>query len=121
MDDAAQLHQHWRDFVANGREAAFCVQLVEQYLLKASKAWRSRSDALAIILIVEPEVGTIRWQIADKNALIEVGDMWQESRALLGSVAERFGGFINWMVGIVDRHGVFLHVARTREEPEGIH
>jgi hypothetical protein len=148
---------------------------VEQYSLEASQAWRSRSDALAIILIAEPKVGMIKWQISDKNALIEIDELWQENRVLSGGVAERFGGFINWMVEIsnshfdvlvepltektrstdqevgiklekwscpgrfvgsvslhlgqnencwveiVDQEGVFLHIARTREEPEGVH
>ena len=46
----------------------------------------------------------IKWQISDKNALIEIDELWQENRVLSGGVAERFGGFINWMVEISNSH-----------------
>jgi hypothetical protein len=94
--------------------------LVEQHRLAVSEAWEESTDALAVVLTVEPSIGTIYWQLADKDALLEIVEVFQEHRSLLSSVAVRFDGFINWVVGVFDDRCAFLHVARTPHEPHGL-
>ena len=66
MTQATTLQQHWRDALAERREAAFCLTLVDQHRLAVSKLWRKSAAARAIVLTVEPILGRIGWQAADQ-------------------------------------------------------
>ena len=96
------------------------MRLVDQHLLAVSKAWRERADARAIVSTVEPSMGKIDGQVADSDALLAIGEVFKEYRALLEGVTERLEGFINWVVGVLDDRRVFLHVARTQDEAKSV-
>jgi hypothetical protein len=120
MSEDSALHQHWRNALTQSREAAFCLTMVDWHWLKVSQAWREAADARAIVLTVEPSLGRIGWQVADQEAVLEIGAVFKEHRPRLDAMTERFEGFMNWVVGVFDQRRVFLQVARTREAPKGV-
>ena len=71
MTEATTLQQHWRNALAERREASFCLRLVDRHWLKVSQAWRESAAARAIVLTVEPSIGRIDWQVADQDAVLE--------------------------------------------------
>jgi hypothetical protein len=93
---------------------------VDWHRLKVSQAWREAADARAIVLTVEPSIGRVDWQVADQDAVLEIGAVFKEHRSRLEGMTERFEGFINWVVGVFNNRRVVLQVARTREAPKGL-
>lgn len=93
---------------------------MDRHWLKVSQAWREAADARAIVLTVEPSLGRIAWQVADQEAVIEIGAVLKEHRARLEAMTERFEGFMNGVVGGLDDRRVFLQVVCTQEEAQGV-